>query len=296
VPLVFITLISNFNKIQTAHMGGKVLGHAGVKCWAGPGGCPGGEEKKKKGPAGGPCAWADVATCTCTRTSRGSDGQTPSSSPSERTGKESRGGWRLPVADGGRRRSSGGRWRVEGVPGRGRKRLPRPPRLLPWASSSQQLPARRWRRWPPVVLGGAEVLVRARKERGEMGEMEETARERRGRRGVRARARHPCGDHRGGGSPPAARGQGGAAALRAWREGVVRGVGWGVRRRERLGGFYRWEGGAGGVHGQWVSREDVRGDVGEWGRVTLLRGRQQGAGKGEGSSGRLPESLLLLLC
>jgi hypothetical protein len=44
-----------------------------------------------------------------------------------------------------------------------------------------------------VVLGGAEALVRARKEWEEMGGMEETERERRGRRGVRAH--HPRGDH-----------------------------------------------------------------------------------------------------
>jgi hypothetical protein len=42
----------------------------------------------------------------------------------------------------------------------------------------------------------------------------------------------------------------------------------------------------GGVHGQWAVGAGVRGDVGGWGRVTLLGGRQQGAGKREGSSGK----------
>jgi hypothetical protein len=53
--------------------------------------------------------------------------------------------------------------------------------------------------------------------------------------------------------------------------------------------FYRQRratvGAMGGVHGQWLSRADVRGDVGGSGGVTSLRGHQQGAGKGEGSSG-----------
>jgi hypothetical protein len=39
----------------------------------------------------------------------------------------------------------------------------------------------------------------------------------------------------------------------------------------------------GGVHGQWACEGDVSNDVG--GRVTSCTRRQQGAGKGEGSSG-----------
>jgi hypothetical protein len=53
--------------------------------------------------------------------------------------------------------------------------------------------------------------------------------------------------------------------------------------------FYRArrarEGGAGGVHGQWVARADVRDDVGGWGRGGVMLETSAGGGGERGKDG-----------
>jgi hypothetical protein len=81
-------------------------------------------------------------------------------------GKREKGGWRLPAASGGRRRSFCGRWRVEGGPGARPAAFSSSLAAPPDGVGSQQLSVRRGLRWLPAVLGTGKECIRRRRGRG----------------------------------------------------------------------------------------------------------------------------------
>jgi hypothetical protein len=149
-------------KILNEWKGREVPGPCGVGIWAGPGGFQVerlGEKKEKGGARRARPAWPTWQVAMHDREDP-IEGRLPSASSTRAGGTEREQAARgSPATSSSWRRGSGG-----AAAGRGRVQArsapsSRPLQLLPRAPPSQRLPARRWRRWPPVVLGSEEGRV-----------------------------------------------------------------------------------------------------------------------------------------
>jgi hypothetical protein len=92
------------------------------------------------------------------------EGRLPSASGTRAGGTErERAARDSPTMSSNWRRGSGGAAADRGRVQAGSAPSSHPLQLLPRAPSSRRLPARRWRRWPPVVLGSEEGRVSTRR-------------------------------------------------------------------------------------------------------------------------------------